>query len=118
MKYLEIHNAIMHGQAKGIIKDCATKKKQGDLANANLGVNMQFRLRELVGEEYWKKTEELLTQSLMKEYQEKYHLGAEEAETKAREMARVSAAPLSGMTSLNGQPNATNGGGGAGCIMQ
>jgi len=117
MKYLEIHNAIMHGQAKGIIRDCAAKKKQGDLANANLGVNMQFRLRELVGEEYWKKTEELLTQSLMKEYQEKYHLSPEEAGTKAREIARVSAAPLSGVTSLNGQPNVPNGAS-AGCILQ
>lgn len=109
MKYLEINENAMYGQAKSIIRDCADKKKQGNLANADLGVNMQFRLRELVGEEHWKKTEESLSQSLMKDYQEKHHLSQEDAGSKAREVARVTAAPLSDLTSLNSQPGVPTG---------
>lgn len=118
MRYLEVNDKDIYLQAKCIIRDCADKKKQGDLNKSNLGANMQFRLRKLVGENIWKKTEELLSQSLMQDLKKRDDLSPDDAKAKAEEVARVAAAPLCGAGNLTGQPGVTNSANPASCTLQ
>lgn len=60
MKYLESKDAAMHQQAKQVIKVCAERNKQGDPKFASLTSSMREQLRQVVGEQYWKKAEDYL----------------------------------------------------------
>ena len=60
MKYLESKDAAMHQRAKQAIKDCAEKNKMGDPNYASLTLSMREQLRQVVGEQYWRKAEDYL----------------------------------------------------------
>ena len=60
MKYLESKDAAMHQQAKQVIKVCAERNKQGDPKYASLTSSMREQLRQVVGEQYWRKAEDYL----------------------------------------------------------
>lgn len=55
IKYLEQKDKNLHAQAKAIIKDCAEKNKRQEPGYESVTESMKRRLRELVGETYWKK---------------------------------------------------------------
>lgn len=50
----------MHVKAKATIKECYEKKKSGDPAFRSLTSSMKMRLRQTVGELYWKKAHDYL----------------------------------------------------------
>jgi len=81
MKYLEQNDASMHSLAKTVIKDCAERNKAGDAAYASLTYSMRNRLRQTVGEVYWKKAEEHLCR-LLKEKSEEPGVRSDPAGTK------------------------------------
>merc|ERR1712071_315501 len=54
-----------------ILKKCVKKNNAGDPAFSNLIQSMQTRLKQLVGPQYWKKTEGYLTQFLQQQYLKK-----------------------------------------------
>jgi len=60
----------MHTKAKAVIKECYEKNKAGD-PNYPLPTSMKTRLRETVGERYWKKAEQYLNQFLKQERENK-----------------------------------------------
>ena len=64
MKYLEQKDPSMHSRAKVVIKECAERNKNGDPQYASLTTSMQTRLRNEVGEVYWKKAEDYLNHFL------------------------------------------------------
>ena len=95
MKYLENKDPVLHTQAKLVIKDCAEKNKAKDPAYKSLTTAMQRRLRECVGEAYWKKADDYLKHFLKtKIEQQKKQRQKEEVERRTREAekARLTAA--------------------------
>ena len=54
MKYLELRDQDMHTRAKAQIKKCYEKNKQGDPNFKSLTGSMKARLKETVGDVYWK----------------------------------------------------------------
>merc|ERR1712071_107594 len=71
MKYLKRKDPNMHTRAKHLMKKCVKKNNAGDPAFSNLIQSMQTRLKQLVGPQYWKKTEGYLTQFLQQQYLKK-----------------------------------------------
>jgi hypothetical protein len=61
IKYLEQKDKDLHTQAKAIIKDCAEKNKLQTPGYESVTESMKRRLRELVGETYWKKAVSIVT---------------------------------------------------------
>ena len=55
IKYLEQKDKNLHARAKAIIKDCAEKNKAQTPGYESVTESMKHRLRDLVGETYWKK---------------------------------------------------------------
>ena len=53
----------MHAAAKAQIKECYEKNKKGDPAFMSLTTSMKARLRETVGETYWKKAHDYLVRA-------------------------------------------------------
>jgi len=94
MKYLENKDKNMHANAKRVIRECADENKRNNPAFASLSVSMQVRLRDLVGEAYWKKTEDYLCQFLKKDYEKKDGMDSHQAMRKAKEVAKIAASPL------------------------
>jgi hypothetical protein len=60
MKYLEQKDPAMHAKAKLIIKDCAERNKRQERGYESVTASMRERLKELVGEQYWKRAESYL----------------------------------------------------------
>ncbi|KAL3935984.1 MAG: hypothetical protein SGBAC_008610, partial [Bacillariaceae sp.] len=60
IKYLEQKDLNMHRQAKAIIKDCADRNKKKEPGYQSVTASMKTRLKELVGEGYWKRAEAYL----------------------------------------------------------
>jgi hypothetical protein len=60
IKYLEGKDANLHTKAKLVIKDCAERNKRGEPGYESVTMAMQRRLKDLVGETYWKKAQEFL----------------------------------------------------------
>ena len=60
IKYLEQKDKVMHSQAKSIIKDCAERNKRQEPGYESVTISMKRRLKELVGEHYWKKANDYL----------------------------------------------------------
>ena len=60
IKYLEQKDPRMHAQAKTIIKDCAERNKRQEPGYESVTLSMKRRLRELVGDHYWKKANDYL----------------------------------------------------------
>lgn len=58
MKHLERKDKRKHAQAKSIIKDCVERKKRQEPGYESVTTSTKRRLRELVGDEYWRKAEE------------------------------------------------------------
>ena len=54
MKYLEQRDQDMHTRAKAQIKECYEKNKQGDPNFKSLTTSMKARLKQTVGDVYWK----------------------------------------------------------------
>lgn len=54
MKYLEQRDQEMHTRAKAQIKECYEKNKQGDPNFKSLTTSMKARLKQTVGDVYWK----------------------------------------------------------------
>ena len=54
MKYLEQYDKDMHTRAKAQIKECYEKNKQGDPNFKSLTVSLKARLKQTVGDVYWK----------------------------------------------------------------
>lgn len=54
MKYLEQRDTNMHIKAKAKIKECYEKNQYGDPDYSSLTTSMKIRLRQTVGERYWK----------------------------------------------------------------
>eukprot|EP00980_Cylindrotheca_fusiformis_P000663 scaffold160_cov136-Cylindrotheca_fusiformis.AAC.10 len=57
IKYLESKDPNMHRQAKAIIKDCAERNKKKEPGYQSVTASMKTRLKQLVGENYWKRAE-------------------------------------------------------------
>lgn len=57
IKYLEQKDPNMHRQAKIIIKDCAERNKKQEPGYQSVTASMKTRLKELVGESYWRRAE-------------------------------------------------------------
>jgi hypothetical protein len=64
IKYLEQKDPPMHAQAKLIIKDCAERNKRQEPGYESVTASMKKRLKEKVGEHYWKKANDYLTHFL------------------------------------------------------
>mmetsp|Transcript_33034 Transcript_33034/g.78904 ORF Transcript_33034/g.78904 Transcript_33034/m.78904 type:complete len:873 (+) Transcript_33034:340-2958(+) len=60
MKYLEQRDQEMHTRAKAQIKECYEKNKQGDPNFKSLTTSMKARLKQTVGDVYWKKAHDYL----------------------------------------------------------
>ncbi|KAG7366802.1 hypothetical protein IV203_029472 [Nitzschia inconspicua] len=60
IKYLEGKDRALHAKAKLVIKDCAERNKRGEPGYESVTMAMQRRLKDLVGETYWKKAQEFL----------------------------------------------------------
>ena len=60
MKYLEQKDPQMHQKAKLIIKDCAERNKRQERGYESVTASMRSRLKQLVGEQYWKRAESYL----------------------------------------------------------
>lgn len=60
IKYLEQKDLNMHRQAKAIIKDCADRNKKKEPGYQSVTASMKTRLKELVGESYWRRAEAYL----------------------------------------------------------
>lgn len=60
IKYLEQKDPNLHRQAKAIIKDCAERNKRQEPGYTSVTASMKTRLRQLVGENYWKRAEAYL----------------------------------------------------------
>ena len=60
MKYLEQRDQDMHTRAKAQIKECYEKNKQGDPNFKSLTTSMKARLKQTVGDAYWKKAHDYL----------------------------------------------------------
>ena len=83
MKYLENRDKNMHAKAKSVIRECAYEN-----------MSMQVRLRDLVGEAYWKKTEDYLCFVHKKDYEKKDGMDSHQAMRKAKEVAKIAGSPL------------------------
>merc|ERR1740136_371313 len=94
MKYLENRDKNMHAKAKSVLRECADENKRNNPAFASLSVSMQVRLRDLVGEAYWKKTEDHLCEFLKKDYEKRDGMDPHQAMRKAKEVAKIAASPL------------------------
>jgi len=94
MSNLENSDKEMHARAKSVIGDCADQNKQNNPAHAKCSVSMQRRLRALVGEACWKKTESYLCKLLKRHYQTKDGMSPHNALMKASLVARIAASPL------------------------
>ena len=64
MKYLETRDPQLHSRAKLVIKECAERNKAKDPNYKSLTAAMQTRLRDCVGEFYWKKADDYLNHFL------------------------------------------------------
>ena len=71
MKYLEAKDPSLHQRAKLVIKTCAERNKAKDPEYKSLTAAMQTKLRECVGEVYWKKADEYLKHFLRSKMKEK-----------------------------------------------
>jgi hypothetical protein len=60
IKYLEGKDKALHHKAKLVIKDCAERNKRGERGYESVTMAMQRRLKDLVGDTYWKKAQEFL----------------------------------------------------------
>jgi hypothetical protein len=60
IKYLEQKDPTMHRQAKQIISDCAERNRRQEPGFLSVTVAMKKRLKELVGDNYWKRAEAYL----------------------------------------------------------
>ena len=60
MKYLEQRDLDMHTRVKAQIKECYLKNKQGDPNFKSLTTSMKARLKQTVGDAYWKKAHDYL----------------------------------------------------------
>ena len=57
IKYLEQKDPAMHAKAKHIIKDCAERNKRQEPGYESVTASMKTRLKQLVGDNYWKRAE-------------------------------------------------------------
>jgi len=57
IKYLEKKDPGLHKQARSIIKDCADRNRRKEPGYESVTAAIRERLKELVGEAYWKRTE-------------------------------------------------------------
>eukprot|EP00532_Pseudo-nitzschia_australis_P009247 CAMPEP_0168165526 /NCGR_PEP_ID=MMETSP0139_2-20121125/1535_1 /TAXON_ID=44445 /ORGANISM="Pseudo-nitzschia australis, Strain 10249 10 AB" /LENGTH=186 /DNA_ID=CAMNT_0008082651 /DNA_START=151 /DNA_END=711 /DNA_ORIENTATION=- len=62
MLYLEKNDKDMHADAKLIIKDCAERHNRQEPEYESVTQSMKRRLKELVGDHYWKKAIDYLIQ--------------------------------------------------------
>ena len=72
----------MHRQAKVIIKDCAERNKRQEPGYESVTESMKRRLKELVGDYYWKKTNEYLIHFI--EQKRRQHAVSEPEETEKK----------------------------------
>jgi hypothetical protein len=61
MKYLQQKDPAMHAQVTVIMKDCAKRNKRQEPGYESLTASMKKRLKEEVGENYWKQANFYLT---------------------------------------------------------
>jgi len=64
MKYLESKDPPLHQNVKAIIKDCADRNKRQERGYESVTASMRSRLKEVVGENYWKRAESYLAHFL------------------------------------------------------
>ena len=91
MKYLEAKDQALHQKAKLVIKACAERNKAKDPEYKSLTAAMQTKLRECVGEVYWKKADEYLKHFLRSKLKEKVERDRAAA---ARQQHQVVGAPI------------------------
>jgi hypothetical protein len=60
MKYLEQKDPEMHMRAKQVIRECAERNKNKEHGYESVTASMKTRLRETVGEQYWKRADSYL----------------------------------------------------------
>ena len=60
IKYLEQKDEVLFRRARFCIKDCARRYQRGDPGYELVLVAMQRRLKDLVGETYWRRAQEFL----------------------------------------------------------
>ena len=60
MKYLEQKDPDLHIKAKLVVKECAEKNRQKVAGYESVTAAMQNRLRSVVGEAYWKKSQDYM----------------------------------------------------------
>ncbi|GKY91875.1 hypothetical protein MPSEU_000159100 [Mayamaea pseudoterrestris] len=64
MKYLETKDPTLHQTVKTIIKDCAERNKRQERGYESVTASMKHRLRQVVGDQYWKRAEAYLNHFL------------------------------------------------------
>ena len=82
----------MHIKAKATIKECYEKKKSGDPAFRSLTSSMKMRLRQLVGEAYWKKANDYLDHFLIEQKTAKEKKKAEDDKVETEKRKKRNAA--------------------------
>lgn len=93
IKYLEDNDKRLGRKAKEVIKECCKRNKAGDQHFYPLSASIQHYLKLLVGEECWRKAENILTQRMFRSFRKKMDLGR--AMFNARKVAKQAAGPLS-----------------------
>ena len=89
IKYLEAKDPRMHAQAKNIIKDCADRNKRQEPGYESVTLSMRRRLKELVGDHYWKKAHDYLVHFMeQKKRQAAQMAGRSSGSTSAAQQAK------------------------------
>jgi hypothetical protein len=60
LKYLESKDSALHLRVKAIIQECAERNKRQERGYESITASMKLRLKEVVGESYWKRAEQYL----------------------------------------------------------
>lgn len=94
MTYLEVKRCTMYSRAKEEMIDCAKKNEHGYPGYSSLSASMQFRLKELVGDVYWKKAEEIMRNYMTRQFIRFESMSVADATIKAKYLARLAASPL------------------------
>ncbi|CAB9529310.1 expressed unknown protein [Seminavis robusta] len=64
MKYLETKDPSLHSKVKLIIKECAERNKRNEPGYESVTASMRERLKQVVGDAYWKRAESYLAHFL------------------------------------------------------
>jgi len=107
IKYLEQKDKEMHARAKSIIKDCAERNKRKEPGYESVTNSMKKRLRQLVGDTYWKKATEYLLQILAQKRRQAAAMTPQQQQEHRRRMQQRNMMQAQGSSSQHQQPSSS-----------